>query len=311
MGNSSFEHSFRRAINAVKANVNPKTGERSDLPRPTSGDETHIASVPLGGEGEHRVYDFWQRSGTREDILGSLVSIRGPAYNERRREWSKMKELVGFVEPGGKVKYTKPGRYTREAVDEAVRKFWDKMGLHAHEAQGWDVSSWFKDSDPSNPATSAGVRVLRRKKSGLMEEYAVARPKPHGHTLDYWTPETGDVHKRLPYEKSSKIPTNVGNRIREIMVEQGFFNSGKTFAGSSAPGRLPSIEESNALAYRTAKVVLRYTPPEGGPSQARSIPFPSSDEAAGWAKGKFGSFTIHTPGKPNQIIETWTVLSSR
>lgn len=236
MGNSSFEHSFRRALNCVKANVDPKTGTRHDKAPFTAGDRTLVASIGVGlnDAGNQRVYDFWQKAGTAEDILGSLITINGPAYYERRREWGKMKELVAFLEPGGKVKHQKPNRHTRDAVDEAVGKFWEKMGLRRHEAAGWDISSYFKDD-----GISPGVHVLRRKKNGLMEEYAIARPRPHGRSFDYYHPasayktkdrlhpQTPIIRTKISFDKRTKISHLVGNQIEALMDREGYFNTGK------------------------------------------------------------------------------------
>jgi len=206
---SSFEHSFRRALNAAKAGVQEGTTERKSPF--TFGEETLVASISLHepGRGRPRVYDFWQRAGLREGDLASLISVRGPASDQYGRD-DGMKHLIAFVDGKGKITYQgkasgrgEKARVNRLYLDDAIEKFWKKMGFHRHEAQGWDVNI---------NGEEGFAYITRRMPSGYSNEYAVVYAASPGRKLDVFVP---DGSKPLTYEARFKIPTEIMNRIAQ------------------------------------------------------------------------------------------------
>lgn len=214
---SSFEHSLRRTLNAIKAGVQEGTTERK-MP-PTFGDRTLIAAISLHepGRGRPRVYNFWQKAGLSESILASLITVEGPASDRYGRD-DGMKHMLAFIDGKGKVKYNglaagtgEKARVNRLYLDQAIGRFWHKLGIEEYQAAGWE---------PLIYSDKGFAYILRRKPSGLTEEYAAVYAASPGRKLDVFT---ADNSRPLPFEKRSKIPTEIMNRVEKEFMAAGIW----------------------------------------------------------------------------------------
>lgn len=126
---SRFEHEFMLAKGCLKVGVDPVD---ASMPRKSPFHhlgETLLGSVSVNGHN----YDFWQGDGTSERDVQKDVWIKGPSYDYRNREWSEVKGLLGFVKHDGKIRYMvgtgESGRITKQQLEDAVEKFWKKLGI--------------------------------------------------------------------------------------------------------------------------------------------------------------------------------------
>ncbi len=228
---SRFEHEFTRAKNCLKVGVDPITNERGKSPFHLHN-ETLLTTVSVNGHN----YDFWQSGGTSENDLKKDVVVKGPTYDYRSREWSEMKGLLALIKCDGKVRHMigtgESGRITKQQLEDAVEKFWKKLAISAADAKGWSLGPSFKDDGVGLP----GVHVLRRKANGYVEEYAIARPRPHGRTYIFLGPHRGrastspEMFNEIPHEASTKIPLELQQEISKLFTEKDLWN----------PGYLPS-----------------------------------------------------------------------
>lgn len=223
---SSFEHSLRRSINAIKAGVQEGTTERKSPP--TFGDRTLLAAISLHepGRGRPRVYNFWQKAGLSEAILASLITVEGPA-SDRYGKDDGMKHMLAFIDGKGKVKYTglaagtgEKARVNRLYLDQAIARFWHKLGFQEYQAEGWE---------PLIYSDKGFAYVLKRKPSGYTEEYAAIYAASPGRKLDVFVP---DGSKPLPSDKRFKIPTQIMNRIEKEFSEAGIWQNMIALHGS-------------------------------------------------------------------------------
>jgi hypothetical protein len=229
---SRFEHEFTMAKGCLKVGVDP-----ADVSKPRKSpfrylDDTLLASVSMNGHN----YDFWQGGGTSERDLEKDVRVKGPTYDYRNREWTEVKSLLGYIKKDGKIRYMlgtgESGRITKEQLEDAVEKFWKKMGIMPVEAKGWSLGPHFDSDSVGLP----GVYVFRRKANGYIEEYAIARPLPHGHTYMFFGAPRGpktpsnEMFVQLSYEASTKIPMELQKEISNLFTEKNLWN----------PGYLPS-----------------------------------------------------------------------
>lgn len=181
--NAAFEHSFRRALNAVKAN---KTLVARDL--------NHVA-------GQTRIdvignFEFWQRSGTSEDVLDSPIAV-----------WSKVRgrqAIVALITHTGKrgTKYTGPQSLKIAALD-AIETFWKRLEISPYEAQGWRLTAY---------SDRGWGYVTQGEGGGLRKEIAILAASMPGSKIDTYSP-AGKLLS-YPQRQKLKIPTEMYEEAR-------------------------------------------------------------------------------------------------
>ena len=220
--NFDFEHSFRRALNAAKAGVQEGTDERK-MPF-THQDRTLVATISVGYPGEKPyIYDFWQRAGMSEDVLDSPITVYGPAF-QRGMLRDGQKHFLAIIKKMAKsgTKYTnlatgssENAKRTRRNLDDAIEKFWKKMGHSPIEATGWRLT----------PYDDKGWAYLnRRRPNGNYKEVAIIAAVAPGQHLQFYTP---DGKRKMTYEEERKlnVPQKTLPELRERFTKAGVWEA--------------------------------------------------------------------------------------
>lgn len=202
---SSFEHSFRRSVNVIKVS-------KEALYR---GDQVRLADIPIKSPSLHGVsYEFWQRAGTDERSLGSLVVVRGPLI--KPTGLAKDSQIVAFIHSNGRVQWNGSvggtsaiGNATRLYVEMAIEQFWKKLDISPLAAKGWEILDHID--------SSGSITILRRMPSGYMKETSIVYASMPSRRLDFFDP-TG---KKAA--DTTKIPVGVVHDIRQRFEKAGIF----------------------------------------------------------------------------------------
>jgi hypothetical protein len=248
---SRFENEFSMAKGCLKVGVDPVDAGKPRKSPFRYLDDTLLTTVSMNGHN----YDFWQGGGTSQRDLEKDVWIKGPSYDYRNREWSEVKGLLGFIKSDGKIRYMvgtgESGKITKQQMEDAVEKFWKKLGIMPVEAQGWSYGNSFRSDAVGLP----GIYILRRKANGYLEEYAIARPRPHGRTYMFFGAPRGpktpsnEMFVELSYEAAQKIPTELKAEISRRFTEEDLWN----------PGYLPSFALMKAWSGKLTQPTISAT----------------------------------------------------
>jgi hypothetical protein len=196
----AFEHSFRRAVNAVKAGVISGSSERKS---PFSfGGQTLLTTITIGRPAETPLYyEFWQKEGTAEHILDSPITVKGSAIIKPSGETAGQKAFLAIITKMNKggLKYSGAASGTgrlanlnRIYLDRAIEEFWKRLEHEPYEGLGWRLSPY-----------KGWAYVTRRIRSGkFFKEVAVLSAEMPGRKIIEYNPAGT---RRLTYDERQKL----------------------------------------------------------------------------------------------------------
>lgn len=219
----AFEHSFRRAVNAVKAGVvSGSTVRKSPF---SFGGQTLLTTITIGRPAEKPLfYEFWQKEGTSEHVLDSPITVKGSTIINSSGETSGQKTFLAFIlkmNKGG-LKYSgaasgtgQLAKLNRIYLDKAIEEFWKHLEHEPYEGLGWRLS-----------AHKGWAYITRRTRAGkFFKEVAVLSAEMPGRKIIEYSPPGTRGSRRLDYAEVQKlgIPGEIYASFRKKLDSEGIW----------------------------------------------------------------------------------------
>jgi hypothetical protein len=197
----AFEHSFRRAVNAVKAGVVSGSTVRKS-PFSFNG-QTLLTTITIGRPAEKPLlYEFWQKEGTAEHILDSPITVKGATIVNASGETGGQKTFLAFITKMNKggLKYSgaasgtgRLAKLNRIYLDMAIEEFWKRLEHEPYEGLGWRLTPY-----------KGWAYVNRRTRTGkdFNKEVAVLSAEMPGRKIIEYNPAGT---RRLTYDEVQKL----------------------------------------------------------------------------------------------------------